>query len=103
VKGISVTFELINKLGSPQSIHIPAGTVFEAARTDYGVQNVVIVKDYRVTLPPYGRQTVTLMGNCLNRRRSYPSSNPGRVTPFLYTGGSLNQHSVWSAMSQPLP
>src|SRR3712207_4574939 len=101
--GITVSVELVNMLGSQQQVRIPAGTIFEAARTNFGVQNVVIVYDYSFTLPPHGRLTVTLSGNCLNRRRAYPRNTPGRLTPFRYTGNSHNQTSVWAAMSQPRP
>jgi len=98
---ISVTLEIVNELDHDITVRIPAGTIFEAAQTELGVQNVVIIQDYTFKLPPKGRQKVTVNGNCLNPRRRYPHSTPGRITPFRYAGKSFNQHDIWSVVSSP--
>ena len=73
---ISVTLEVVNELDHDITVRIPAGTIFEAAQTELGVQNVVIIQDYTFKLPPKGRQKVTVNGNCLNPRRRYPVVDP---------------------------
>ncbi len=99
--GLTVNMEIANNLNQNRTVRIPAGTVIEAAQTDMGVQNVVIVQDYYFNVPAHGSLKVILRGNCLNRGRDYPQRSPGRLTPFRYTGNSSNQSGVWDAMSSP--
>lgn len=101
MSSITVSIEIANNLDCDQRVRIPAGTIFEAAKTDMGIQNVVIVQDYSFTIPAKGHKSVKLKGNCLNRKRAYPSKAPGRLTPFRYTGNSSSQSGVWGAMSTP--
>lgn len=101
MRGIVVELEISNKLSRDTTITIPAGTVFEAAQTDMGIQNVVIIQDYTITLSSRSRAIVKLRGNCLNQKRSYPKSATGRVTPFRYAGNSYGQQDIWNAMSAP--
>lgn len=101
MSSIIVNIEIANNLGQERTVRIPAGTIFEAAQTNMGVQNVVITQDYYFIIPANGQLSVKLKGNCLNRMRAYPSRSQGRLTPFRYTGNSSSQASVWGAMSSP--
>jgi len=48
---IKVSLKIENTLDREFEVGIPAGTVFEAAQTELGVQNVVIIQDYMFKLP----------------------------------------------------
>jgi hypothetical protein len=98
---IKVSLKIENTLDREVEVRIPAGTVFEAAQTELGVQNVVIIQDYMFTLPAKGQRKVIVSGNCLNPRRGYPHSTHGRITPFCYVSKSFNQNDIWRAVSSP--
>lgn len=88
---IHVTLELKNTTAGTTTVRIPAGTVFEVAVPNLGVQNVVVTQSQSYTLPPGARRIVKIPGNCLNAR-------PGRLTPFRFTGNSTHQDSVWQTV-----
>lgn len=98
---INVGITLVNNRGEEVTVRIPAGSIFEAIKTEHGVQNVVVIQDYQFRVPPYGRRSVVLRGRCLNPRRSLPQSSPGRATPFRYAGTSFEQSAIWQIVSTP--
>ncbi len=98
---INVGITLVNNRGEEVTVRIPSGSIFEAAKTEYGVQNVVVVQDYHFRIPPYSTRKVVVRGRCLNPRRSLPRRIPGRATPFRYTGPSFKQRSIWETVSKP--
>mgnify|MGYP007089191565 CR=1 FL=1 len=97
---INVGITLSNKTAQESTVRIPAGSVFEASKTDFRVQNVTLVKDYVFKIPPHSQIKVVVVGRCLNRVRAVPHSTPGRATPFRYVG-SLDQDSIWQTTSRP--
>lgn len=98
---INVGITLVNNRGEEVTVRIPAGSIFEAVKTEHGVQNVTVIQDYQFRVPPYGRRSVVMRGRCLNPRRSLPRSSPGRATPFLYAGTSFEQSAIWQIVSMP--
>jgi len=98
---INVGITLVNNRGEEVTVRIPAGSIFEAVKTDHGVQNVVVIQDYQFKVPPHGICKVVIRGRCLNPRRSLPKSSPGRATPFRYAGSSFDQNAIWQAVSTP--
>lgn len=98
---INVGITLVNNRGEEVTVRIPAGSIFEAAKTEYGVQNIVVIQDYQFRVPPYGRLSVVLRGRCLNPKRFLPRSSPGRVTPFRYAGTNFEQSAIWQSVSTP--
>jgi hypothetical protein len=98
---IKVSLEIANTFNREVVVRIPAGTVFEAAQTEMGVQNVVIIQDYTFKLLANGQRKVIVCGNCLNPRREYPHSTTGRITPFRYVSKSFDQNDIWRAVSSP--
>ena len=98
---INVEVTLDNKSDQETTVRIPAGSIFEAMRTEYGVQNIAVVKDYFFRIPALGRIKVFVEGRCLNRARGVPRNTAGRVTPFRYAGSSFDQDSVWEVTSNP--
>jgi len=98
---INVGITLLNNRGEEVTVWIPAGSIFEAVKTDHGVQNVVVIEDYKFKVPPYGCCKVVIRGRCLNPRRSLPKSSPGRATPFRYVGSNFDQNAIWQAVSSP--
>src|SRR3954454_4681394 len=99
---ISATITVRNHQSKPHTSVLPRGLVLEAASTDYGVQNIVLLNDYPVTVPANGVATVRVIGRCLNRSRNVPSGNPGRVTPFKYAGIDFSQDAIWNRVGQPM-
>jgi hypothetical protein len=98
---INVGITLNNQSAQGVTVRIPAGSIFEAGKTSYGVQNVAVAKDYTFKVPPYSQVKVVVVGRCLNQSRGVPRSVPGRATPFRYAGGSFNQSSIWQTASNP--
>lgn len=98
---IPVTITLKNPTDRELPITIPVGAIFEAAKTDFGVQNVTIIQEHRFMLPAYSELRVKVTGRCLNRRRGVPNGTPGRLTTFRYAGPSFDQHQIWQRMAQP--
>ena len=97
---IDVGSTLNNPTGKEVVIRIPVGSVMETGSAASNRQNVVIMQDYRFTVPPGGWRKVLVRGRCLNRNRRLPTSTPGRVTPFRYTGSSLQQAAIWDTVSR---
>lgn len=98
---ITVGITLINNRNEEVTVRIPAGSIFEAAKTEHGVQNVLVIKDYKFKVPPHGRCKAIMHGRCLNQKRSLPHSSLGRATPFRYTGHSFDQEAIWKDVSAP--
>ncbi len=98
---INVGITLVNNRGEEVTVRIPAGSIFEAVKTEYGVQNVAVVQDYHFKIPAYGTRRVIVRGRCLNPRRSLPRLSPGRATPFRYAGPSFGQRAIWATVSKP--
>lgn len=98
---IPVTITLRNPTDRELPVTIPAGAIFEAAKTDLGVQNVTIIQEHRFTLPAQSELRVKVVGRCLNHRRAVPHGTPGRVTMFRYAGQSFDQQQIWQRMGHP--
>src|SRR5262245_14067621 len=98
---IDVTVTLANDTDEEMTVRIPAGSIFEAAQTDFGVQNVAVVTDDQIRIAPKSKARVVMTGRCLNRMRSVPNSTPGRPTPFRYSGPSMDQTEIWNRVSSP--
>ncbi len=98
---IQVGITLDNKSANEATVRIPAGSIFEVAKTEYGVQNVAIVSDHFFKVPARSKIKVIVVGRCLNRRRAEPKSVSGRVTPFRYAGNNFDQESIWHKTLSP--
>lgn len=98
---ITVAITLDNKSDSEATVRIPAGSVFEAAKTEFGVQNVAIARDYIFRVPARTQIKVFAEGRCLNKTRGVPKAALGRITPFRYAGISFDQDSIWQTTSNP--
>jgi len=98
---IKVGVTLNNQSPNQTTVNIPAGTIFEAAQTEHGVQNVTIAKGYTFKIPPFTNQKVIVIGRCLNSSRATPEMNQGKLTPFKYIGQSFEQQDIWHSISNP--
>jgi hypothetical protein len=100
---IPVSITLENREQRRLSVRVPRGYVFEQATRAGRVQNVAIVDDHVFDLAPGERRVVTMIGRCLNPRRSIPTGQAGRPTMFRYSGRSMDQQAVWDRVRRPLP
>lgn len=97
---IEVGIELVNIRDMEVVVDVPIGTVFEVDNLSY--QNVATSQPYRFVLPARSRLTTQVKGVCLNRNASEPTMTQGRLTPFRFSGSSMDQQAVWDAVSNPM-
>lgn len=97
-----VNIFLTNNTGIPLDVIIRQGTMIESETEN--VQNIVVTKQYNVSLPPLQTSSISVLAYCAARHRSSPSGKRGRITPYVLNAPGYvynTQQSVWDYIEAP--
>lgn len=78
---------------------VPSGMLFEVQNPTLRVQNLLVSKDYPLTVP--ARSTITVQIDCFCANKPYypPQNTPMNVTPFLVRANLNSQEATWEYFS----
>ena len=99
MKKIVVELTVENSSSKTLTRVIPRGTVIEIADPRSRVQNASVTREYPITLPPGKRTTVYLEAMCMEKWKSWPSGQHGRLTPYCFQGPFADQEDLWAQMA----
>lgn len=97
-----VNIAMTNNTGIPLDVIIRQGTMIESEREN--VQNIVVTKQYKVSLPPLQTSSLSVLAYCAAHRRSNPSGCRGRITPYVLNAPCSvynTQQAVWDYIEAP--
>jgi len=81
------------------NVVVPRGMLFEVQNPALRIQNLLVTKDYSLTIPARKTITVEIDCYCANQPYSPPQNTPMNVTPFIVQATLDSQQATWDYFS----